>query len=97
MERRYDNAVVLAIEQCEAETLVAADIFEWIEADETDAVEAFLPELVEFVGDLEKFLDLSIKRVDLLAVPEQNVFSRLARLAIKEGVLAFLERADFYE
>lgn len=61
MKRRDNDTIVFAIKKREAETLVATDIFEWIEADETDAMEALLTKLMEFIGDFEKLLDFHVE------------------------------------
>lgn len=74
MERRENNTRIFAIEEGYRKTLVAANLFEGIEAHHRRFVEALVSQLVEAIGDCKELLDLLVQSPDGLSCLEEDGF-----------------------
>lgn len=78
MERRKNDATVLAIEEGDGIALVAAYFFERIEAHHGRLVETAGAELMEAVRNRKELLDILVERADRLLGLKEGLFETLA-------------------
>ncbi len=69
--REYDTRV-LAIHECDAETLVAPNLFERIEANHFDLVDTLQAESVQAIGNFEELLNFLVEYSHVFFLLEED-------------------------
>ena len=72
MDGGDDDTGILAIHERDAETLVAPDLFEWIESDDIDFMDALESESIEAIGNFEEFLDFLVEYFHVFFLLEED-------------------------
>jgi hypothetical protein len=98
MDGGDDDTGVFAIEEGDAETLIASDLLEWIETDDFCFVDALETEFVETIGNLEELLDLLVEYLHVFLLLDEDFFEFFSIFPAEENIELLLEgRASFPE
>ena len=96
VERGDDYPGVFPVEERHAETLVAPDFLERIEAHNSCFMDAFHPELAQPVGNFEEFLDFPIQLLGFLQLVKKNFFQILGLFAGKKDMQFLFQAPILY-
>lgn len=97
MERGEDNAGIFAIEEHDAEALIAPDFLERVETNHADLMKTFQAEFSQAIGNLKEFLNFLIELTHFRKLFDQHFFQVFAIFSREEKPELGAETVTFHE